>query len=228
MGDRPLRDQKRIHFLYATRIWEPPRIAAAPPTSPPTSIHKTETLPCLRIGVTAVSYHAYRKMRSMSNRATRIGNFRPRMVLIGAALVIGAVGTASAAGIAQIVHARVSHFKTLGRTAKSLRDQIWRSHPNWNVVADDARQIERLAAALPSWFPAGSGKGHGIRTRTSAAIWSQPQLFARAAQRLLNRAKDVDQAAASRNLQTLRMRTRALGQACASCHRRFRAHSSWW
>ncbi len=164
----------------------------------------------------------------MSNLATRKGTFRPLMLLIAAALVIGAAGSAGAAGIPQIVHARQIHFKTLGKTAKSLRDQIWRSHPNWNVVANDANQIERLASALPSWFPAGSGKGHGIRTRASATIWSQPQQFARAARRLFNRAKDLNQAAAGRNLRALRLRIRALGQACASCHRRFRAHSSWW
>ena len=175
-----------------------------------------------------MSYRVYRKMRTMSHVATRTSSFRPLMLLISAALVISAVGSAGAAGIPQIVHARQGHFKTLGRTAKSLRDQIWRSHPVWTVVANDANRIERLASALPSWFPAGSGKGHGVRTRASATIWSQPQLFARAAQRLLNRAKDLNRAATSRNLRALRLRTRALGQACASCHRRFRAHSSWW
>lgn len=175
-----------------------------------------------------MSYRAFQKMRTMSNLATRNGRFRPRMLLISAALVIGAVGSAGAAGIPQIVHARQSHFKTLGRTAKSLRDQIWRSRPNWTVVANDVNQIERLAFALPSWFPAGSGKGHGVRTRASAAIWSQPQLFARATRTLLNRAKDLNRAATSRDLRALRLRTRTLGQACASCHRRFRARSSWW
>ena len=164
----------------------------------------------------------------MSNPATRKGGFRPRMLLVSAALVLGAMSGVCAAGIPQIVHARQNHFKTLGRTFKSLRDQIGRSRPNWNLVADDANRIERLAAALPSWFPAGSGQGSGVRTRASATIWSQPQVFARAARKLLTRAQDLRQAAAGRDLRALRLRARALGQACGSCHRRFRAHGSWW
>lgn len=151
------------------------------------------------------------------------------MLLLGAVLALGTVGIAWAtAGLAPIVHARQSHFKALGRAAKSLRDQIGRSEPDWSVVASDASEIERLAAALPSWFPEGSGRGHGVKTRARAAIWAKPQEFGQAARRLLNRAQDLTRAAATRDPRALALRTRALGQACGSCHRRFRARSSWW
>ncbi|MHB1869982.1 MAG: c-type cytochrome [Steroidobacteraceae bacterium] len=150
------------------------------------------------------------------------------MLLVGIALVIGAAGSASAAGIAQIVHARQEHLRTMGRLAKSLRDQIWRSHPNWNVVVNDANEIEQLASALPRWFPAGSGKGHGIKTRASAAIWAKPQEFAQAAQRLLKSSQDLAGAAARHDRRALALRSRELGRTCGSCHREFRARSSWW
>jgi cytochrome c556 len=218
----------RLHLLYAKTIWESPRDATASAAGTPAGFHEVATLLCLRIRVTALSYRPDGKMRPMSRSPARKGSLRPRMLLIATALMIGLAGRAGATGVPQIIRARQGHFKTLGRAAKSLRDQIWRSLPNWNVVTNDTHQIERLAAALPSWFPSGSGKGHGVRTRARAAIWSQPRLFARAAQRFLNRAKGVDQAAASRNLRALRVRIRGLGQTCASCHRRFRAHSSWW
>lgn len=149
-------------------------------------------------------------------------------MLIGAALALGAVGNAGAAGMSQIVHARQNHFKALGRTSKSLRDQIWRSRPNWRAVAIDTRRLERLASALPSWFPAGSGKRHGIRTRARAAIWARPAAFAQAARRLLDRAQGLSRAAAGHDLHALRLGTRQLGHACDSCHRQFRARSSWW
>lgn len=164
----------------------------------------------------------------MSFTSIAIGGIRRRIILIGAALTMGAVGSAGAAGLPQIVHARQNHFRALGRLTKSLRDQIDRSRPNWRVVSSDTRRIERLASALPDWFPAGSGKGHGIKTRARAAIWANPREFARAARALLDRAHGLTQAAARHDLRALRLRIRGLGQACDSCHRRFRAHSSWW
>ena len=153
---------------------------------------------------------------------------RRRMLLISSVLIIGAACTAGATGLPQIIHARQNHFRMLGRIAKSLRDQVGRSYPNWRIVASDANQIERLASALPRWFPAGSGQGHGVKTRARAAIWANPKAFALAARTLLDRARNVGQAADRHDLRALRLRTRGLGQACDSCHRRFRAHGSWW
>jgi cytochrome c556 len=153
---------------------------------------------------------------------------RRPVLLLGALLAIGIVGSAGATGLPQIVHARQAHFKALGRATKALRDQIRRSHPDWSLVASEASRIERLASALPSWFPAGSGKGHGVRTRARAAIWAHPREFARAARTLLNRAQNLTRAAASHDARALASNSRTLGQACGGCHRRFRARSSWW
>ena len=159
---------------------------------------------------------------------------RRRTSLIGAALLIGIAASASAAdhpgpaAVAQIVHARQDHFHALGKATKSLREQIGRANPDWTLVAADANQIEHLAAALPTWFPAGSGQGHGIKTKARAKIWAQPQAFASAAKTLAARAQALAQTVASHDPGALRLRARALGQACGSCHHRFRAHSSWW
>ncbi len=156
------------------------------------------------------------------------GGLRRPIVLIAALLAIGAAGIAGAAGLPQIVHARQAHFKSLGRSLKSLRDQIRRSQPDWSIVATDADRIQHLAAALPTWFPAGSGKGHGVKTRARAAVWAHPRAFARAARIFLSRAQSLTQAAGGRDRRALELRARALGQACGSCHRRFRARHSWW
>ncbi len=153
---------------------------------------------------------------------------RVRVVLVSAAMLIGALGSASAAGLPQIVHARQEHFRMLGRTAKSLRDQFGRSRLNWTAISSDAQRLERLASELPSWFPPGSGQGHGVKTRASAAIWKNPQGFAEAAHVLLVRAQGLTQAAARHDRRALMVNARALGHACGSCHSRFRAHGSWW
>ncbi|MBW8077407.1 MAG: hypothetical protein GJU76_04890 [Gallionella sp.] len=153
---------------------------------------------------------------------------RTQVFLVSAAVLLGAIGNARAAGLAQIVHARQEHFRMLGRTAKSLRDQLDRSRWNWTAIGDDAQALERLASQLPNWFPPGSGQGHGVKTRASAAIWQNPQAFAQAAPMLLFRAQGLTQAAAHHDRGALMMNARALGHACGSCHSRFRAHSGWW
>lgn len=162
---------------------------------------------------------------TFANGGTRLAR---RVLLVGAALMLGAAGSASAAGIPQIIHARQANLHRMGRLAKSLRDQIWRSRPNWGIVVSDANQIEQLAAALPNWFPAGSGQGHGIKTRASAAIWAKPQAFAQAAHRLLASSQNLAAAAARHDRRAMALRSRELGRACGSCHREFRARSSWW
>jgi cytochrome c556 len=164
----------------------------------------------------------------MSINSVRSGTIRWGMLVVCAALMIGAAGRANATATAAIVHARQDHFRMLGRTAKSLRDQMWRVEPDWNLVARDVSEIQRLAKALPTWFPAGSGQGHGVKTKASAVIWTKPQAFTQAAQRLMNDAQTLAQAAASHDVRALRVRERALGRACGSCHRQFRARRSWW
>ena len=181
-----------------------------------------------------MTHRADRDDRKIGFAATRNGGRHRRTWLIGAALLFGAAAIASATGnpspaqIAQFIHARHDHFHALGKSVKSLREQIGRADPDWNRIATDANQIERLAAALPTWFPQGSGPGHGIKTKARARIWAQPQAFAVAAKNLSTRAQDLAQAVGSHDPRALRQRARSLGQACGSCHHRFRAHSSWW
>ncbi len=164
----------------------------------------------------------------MHSIAIRSGTASRRVWLLSVMLLIGAAGGARASGIQPIVHARQEHFRSLGRAVKALRGQLRRSHPDWAVVKDDSHRIANLAAALPRWFPAGSGKGHGTRTKARAAIWSNPRAFAQAAQMLSSRAQELTRAADRQDQRALALRTRRLGQACAGCHRRFRAHRSWW
>jgi len=150
-----------------------------------------------------------------------------RTGVIGAALIIGAAGAAGATGVAPIIHARQRHFHELSRTAHAFREQIGRSHPNWAALTAEASRIDRLASALPSWFPAGSGKGHGVDTRARALIWTHPRQFARFARAFLRRAQNLKESVRSRDLRAVRLRARRLGQSCGSCHRRFRGSGSW-
>ena len=158
----------------------------------------------------------------------RTCRLRDPLLWISVALLMGFAGGANATGIAQIIHARKVHFRTLGRTDKLLRDQMDRSHLNWRLIQVDARQIALLADSLPTWFPAGSGKGHGVGTRASREIWAKPAAFTQAAQRMRISAQNMTRDAADHDLHAFALDTRRLGQSCDSCHRVFRTHSGWW
>ncbi len=158
----------------------------------------------------------------------RTCRLRDPLLWISFALLMGLAGGANATGIAQIIHARKVHFRTLGRTDKFLREQMDRSHPNWRLIRVDTRKIAALADSLPTWFPAGSGKGHGVGTRASPEIWAKPAAFAQAAKRMQISAQNMTRDAADHDLTALALDTRRLGQSCGSCHRGFRTHSNWW
>lgn len=164
----------------------------------------------------------------MGFNRTRTCRLRNQFVWITAALLMSLAGGANATGIAQIVHARKEHFKTLGRTDKFLRDEMHRSPPDWHWIQVYAKQIAVLSNDLPTWFPAGSGKGHGVATRASQEIWAKPAAFAQAAQRMKVSADDLTRDAAKHDLHALAFDARKLGQSCGSCHRAFRTRSNWW
>jgi cytochrome c556 len=184
--------------------------------------------PCSRTGAFEELCREHRKSRNMRFIAITHGGLRRPIALIAALLAVGAPCIAGATGLPQIVHARQADFKSLGRSLKSLRDQIRHAQPNWSIIDTDVNRIQHLATALPTWFPAGSGKGHGVKTRARATIWTHPRAFAQAARIFLGRAQSLTQAAGGRDRRTIALRARALGQACGSCHRRFRARHSWW
>lgn len=130
--------------------------------------------------------------------------------------------------MAQIVRARRAHFKELGRAMKALADQLRESHPDWSIVVRDSNRMTRLAGDLPGWFPVGSGPESGLTTRARASIWAEPTGFTHASQVLAARVRDLASAVSSRDRPLAHARAVAVGRACGSCHRQFRAHSSWW
>lgn len=164
----------------------------------------------------------------MAFNRTRTSRVRVPFLCITAALLMSLAGGANAADLAQIVHARKEHFKELGRNDKFLRDEMHRSPPDWHWIQVYAKRIDTLSNALPNWFPAGSGKGHGVATRASQEIWKKPAAFARAAQRMKISADNITRDAAKHDLHALAFDARKLGQSCGSCHRAFRTRSNWW
>jgi cytochrome c556 len=145
------------------------------------------------------------------------------LALISASLLTAALPVAAAAmDPAQTIKARQDNFKILGKTAKALKGQFEDGAPDRAAVADEARTIARLAAALPAWFPAGSGPGAGVKTAAKMEIWTRAADFKKASDAFSLQANKLAQLAASGDMAATGAQARQTAQACGDCHHQFK------
>jgi len=146
-----------------------------------------------------------------------------RSVAVTAAVVFAATA-ALAAGInaADTIKARHDHFHELGGAAKAIGDQLKSGSPDAGVVKANAAKLAQLGAALPSWFPAGSGPESGVKTRALPLIWSDAAGFSAAAKTLATETAKLNTIAASGNMAGVGAQMQAVGAACGGCHKKYR------
>ena len=123
----------------------------------------------------------------------------------------------------QLVDARALHFKDLGGSFKSVRDQLRADRPNLTLVELSVKEVAYAAAELPRWFPVGTGPETGLEMRAFAEIWTDADGFAAAAERFRAAAAQLQSAAEASDLDALKARARLVGQACGGCHDTYRA-----
>jgi cytochrome c556 len=76
------------------------------------------------------------------------------------------------------------------------------------------------AEKIPSLFPKDSTRG---KTKAKAEIWEKPDDFAKAAKNLGKAASELAAAAKAKDDAEIGVKVKALGDACGSCHKAFRA-----
>lgn len=86
------------------------------------------------------------------------------------------------------------------------------------------RLVVLAAADLSTWFPAGSGRGPGVKTKALAAIWLRPADFQNASRAFAAQADTLVEIAKTHDAGSLRRQAKAVGRTCGGCHRHFRAH----
>jgi cytochrome c556 len=98
------------------------------------------------------------------------------------------------------------------------------------VVTDkgDVKTLETPAKAMARWirqfptqFPKGSEEGHN--TKALPAIWSDPAGFLKAANDLADAATKLAELAKVGDTDGVAAQVKAVGDACAACHRTYRA-----
>jgi cytochrome c556 len=117
---------------------------------------------------------------------------------------------------------RHENFKQLGGAFKAIMDELKKDTPDKAVVASNAHKVAVLGAALPTWFPNGSGPETGMKVHAKPIIWTDPQGFAAAANRLKVESAKLDQIAATGDMAAVKTQFAATGQACKNCHDKYR------
>jgi cytochrome c556 len=152
------------------------------------------------------------------------GTKRRWRATVGAVAALAGVAAASvaAADAMSVIQARQTHFKEIGKASKAMSEQLKSPTPSVAVIQSAAKQIDSLAPQVPSWFPAGSGPGAGVKTQAKADIWAKPDEFKHDALAFANAAHKLNAVAAGGDLTAIRTQVQALGQTCKSCHEAFR------
>jgi len=119
---------------------------------------------------------------------------------------------------ADIIEKRQALMKSNGADAKAIKAAV--EAKDNAVIETKAKDIMGSADKIVSAFPKGSTAG---KTKATPAIWEKPDEFSKAAKNLSKAAGELAAAAKTGNEAEVGVKFKALGDACASCHKAFRA-----
>ena len=91
---------------------------------------------------------------------------------------------------------------------------------DYATVEAKARDIMGNAEKIVGFFPKGSDTG---KTKATPAIWEKSDDFAKAAKNLGKAASELASTAKGGDEEAVKVKVKALGDACGACHKAFRA-----
>lgn len=155
---------------------------------------------------------------------------RARLGLTGMAAALMMAGCGQQAGETEtaaaetppIVQERQEGYKALGSSFKLINDQLKSGTPDMAQIAPAADRMNALAQQIPNWFPAGSGPQDGVETDALETVWTNPEGFAAAQQRLVETTAELQQLAAAGDAAALEAHVKVVGASCGGCHDDFR------
>lgn len=129
---------------------------------------------------------------------------------------------ANASPATKAAYARHENFERLGAAFKALNDELRKGSPDKTVLANNAKTINTLAVALPTWFPRGSGVQARPMSEAKTEIWTDAAGFTAAASAFRTEAGKLNAAAASGNVDAVKAQVRPTFQSCKGCHEKYR------
>ncbi|HEX2242296.1 MAG TPA: cytochrome c [Gammaproteobacteria bacterium] len=117
-----------------------------------------------------------------------------------------------------VVEKRQKAMKSNSADVKAIKAAI--AEKDYATVQTKAKEIMGTADKIPSLFPKGSDVG---KTKATPAIWEKSDEFAKAAKNLSKASSELASAAQSKDDAAVAAKFKAVGEACSSCHKEFRA-----
>jgi cytochrome c556 len=119
---------------------------------------------------------------------------------------------------ADVIQKRQDAMKGNSAAAKAIKGAV--ETKDYATVEAKAKDIGGTADKIVSLFPKGSTTG---KTKAKPEIWEKSDDFSKAAKNLGKAASELASAAKAGNADDVDVKVKALGEACNSCHKQFRA-----
>ena len=119
---------------------------------------------------------------------------------------------------ADAIQKRQDAMKGNSAAAKAIKGAV--ETKDYATVEAKAKDIMGTADKIVSLFPKGSTTG---KTKAKPEIWEKPDEFSKDAKNLSKAASELASAAKAGNAADVDVKVKALGEACNSCHKQFRA-----
>jgi cytochrome c556 len=119
---------------------------------------------------------------------------------------------------ADVIQKRQDAMKGNSEAAKAIKAAV--EAKDYATVEAKAKDIMGTADKIVSLFPKGSTTG---KTKAKPEIWEKSDDFSKAAKNLSKASGDLASAAKAGNDADVGVKVKALGDACGSCHKQFRA-----
>lgn len=128
--------------------------------------------------------------------------------------------------IKSAIETRQTNLKDLGAAMKTLGDNAKSGTPDVAAMQAAAGKVQVHAAAIGTWFPAGTGPSSGVKTEALDTIWTDAAGFEAAVAKFQAEAANITTAAATGDAAAIGAAIPALGGACKNCHDTYRLKKS--
>lgn len=145
-----------------------------------------------------------------------------RVALVAALLAGGLAACSSGGPEAEVVAARKANFKAIGKSFKTVGDELKTGKPDLDKVRKATQELVAHTEEIKDHFPAGSGPESGAKTKAKAAVWANPAEFNKDREAAVAAARELDKAAGTGDLAALAKASETLGKTCQDCHTQFR------
>lgn len=140
-------------------------------------------------------------------------------LLLLTALVLATAGIARADGL-NVIQLRQAGQDLLAGDYSGIRAVV-AAKGDVKTLENPAKAMAKWMRVFPSTFPPGSD--HGDNTKALPAVWSDPAGFQKAANDMAEASDKLAQLAKAGDVDGVTTQVKAVGEACAACHRTYRA-----